>query len=58
MPEPPAPHASVSSDRHKKVPGPQNTEAHAPVAIITMTVLIMLVLSGLATVIYFTSQSS
>ncbi len=39
-----------------KKPGPVGP--HAPVALITVTVLIMLVLSGLAVTIYLTSHTA
>jgi hypothetical protein len=51
MPTPPAP--KPKAQQKAATVGP-----HAPVALITVTVLVMLLLSSLATVIYFTSQSS
>jgi hypothetical protein len=37
---------------------PVQSATHTPVALITVTVLIMLVLAGLATMIYLTAQPS
>jgi len=66
MPTPPLPKLEASKPKPGK-PAPdahpdrsmrQPVGPHQPVALITVTVLVMLVLAGLATVIYLTSPSS